>query len=175
MEQLSKSKWLQHPATEPPRPLAILPILDAPYHAFLLTDVPAKLQSAEHGIDTDADTHLGRWISAESQTRKRGSNGRRKWRRQRCRRSWVAQPERLSLRIQEMGAEPSQEAEKNTIEEQDCRQREGQPQSWRFVKWLLLATAAWSGNLVRQSVLLSVIYYSKFAIKEPTPCSQASS
>lgn len=158
MEQLSKRKRLQHPATKPPRPLSILAIPDAPDHALLLTHIPAKLQRAEHGINADADTHLGRRIGTESQARERGSNGRRKWRCQRCRRSWVAQPEGLCLRIQQMGSQSGEEAEQNTVEKQDCRQREGQPESWRLVKRLLLATAAWSVKFqtkAHPSVLLS--------------------
>lgn len=170
MEQLSKRKRLQHPATKPPRPLSILAILDAPNHALLLTDIPPKLESAEHGIDADTDSHLRRRIGAEGQTRKRGSNGRRKWRCQRCRRPWVAQPEGLCLRIQEMDTQSGEEAEQNAVEEQDCRQREGQPQRWRLVKRLLLATAAWSG---KASVSTSFALPAKR--KRLTPCSQASS
>lgn len=153
MEQLSKRKRLQHPATKPPGPLSFLAIPDAPNHALLLTDIPTKLESAEHGIDADTDSHLRRRIGAESQTRKRGSNGRRKWRCQRRRRPWVAQPEGFCLRIQEMGTQPGEEAEQNSVEEQDCRQREGQPQSWRLVKRLLLATTAWSAKVSVSTIL----------------------
>lgn len=170
MEQLSKRKRLQHPATKPPRPVSILATLDAPNHALLLTDIPAKLQSAEHGIDADTDSHLGRWIGTESQTRKRGSNGRRKWRCQRRRRPWVAQPEGLCLRIQQMGTQSGQEAKKNTVEEQNCRQRKGQSQSWGLVKRLLLAAAAWSGR-----VSVSIIFALPAEEKRLTLCSQASS
>lgn len=122
MEQLAESQGLQHPATEPPGPLAVLPILDAPNHAVLLAHIPAKLQGSEQGVDGDADTHLLGRIDAKGKTRERGTNGRRKWRCQSCRRPWVAQPERLCLRIQEMGAEPGEEAEEHPVEKQDAGQ-----------------------------------------------------
>lgn len=63
-----------------------------------------------------------------------------------------------------MGAQPGEEAKQDTIEEQDCRQREGQPQSRRLIKRLLLTTPAWSG--VEQSICQSLFHFAMGIVQQ---------
>lgn len=143
MQQLPKRQRLQHPAAEPPGPLAPPAVAaHAPDEALALAGVPAELERAEHHVDGDGDAQLLRRVDAEGEPGERGAHGGRVGRRQRGGGARVAPPEGLDLRVQEVRAQPRQEAEEDAVEEQDGREREREPQRGRLVKGQLLAGGA---------------------------------
>lgn len=102
VEKLSKRQRLQHPATEPPRPVPLAAVPGAPDEALCLGKVPPVLESAEQRVDGDGDTQLLRWVDAQGQTGERGAHGRGVGRCECRRRPGVSYPERLDLRVEKM-------------------------------------------------------------------------
>lgn len=147
VQQLAKRQRLKHPASKPPRPLALLAPPDAPDEALALADVPAKLERAEHGVDGDGDAQLLRGIHAQRNAGERGANGRRIRRRERRRSARVPSAKRLNLRIQEVSPQPREEAEEKAVQEQYGREGDGESQGRRLEQRLLWALVTGTGGL----------------------------
>lgn len=120
MQQLAKSERLQHPAAEPPRPLPQPAILfPAPNHTSVLHIVPAKLQRTECCVDGNGDAKLLRRVDPKGQTRRRRSNGGCVHRCDDTGQARVSLPPRLGGRLKNRQPESREEAEEETIEQQD--------------------------------------------------------
>jgi hypothetical protein len=127
VQQLPKRNRLQHPAPKPPRPLPLPSILQTPYQPVRLANVPPKLESPESRVDGHADAQLLGRVHAEGETREGSTHGRRVGRGQGRGCAGVALPEGLDLWVEEVGAEAGEEAEEDAVEEEDAREREGEP------------------------------------------------
>lgn len=111
MHQLSKRQGLQHPAPKPPRPVPLAPVLDPPDQSITLADIPPELERPEHGVYGNRDTQLLRGVYTQGETRQRSTDGRGVGRCERGGCSGVALSEGLDLGVEEVAAEPGQEAE----------------------------------------------------------------
>lgn len=155
MQQLAKRQRLKHPASKPPRPLALLAPPDAPDEALALADVPPKLERAEHGVDGDGDAQLLRGIHAQRNAGERGANGRRIRRRERRRSARVPSAKRLNLRVQEVSPQPREEAEEKAVQEQYGREGDGESQGRRLEQRLLWPLVTGTGGVCLSARQLS--------------------
>lgn len=124
MEELSKRQRLQHPATEPPRPVPLTAVPGAPDEALCLAEVPPVFERAEQRVDGDGDTQLLRRVDAQGQPGERGAHGRGVGRCERRRCPGISYPERLDLRVEKVQPQACEEAEQPPVQQEDGRQRQ---------------------------------------------------
>jgi hypothetical protein len=137
MHQLPTGEREQQPAAPPPRPLNTAPL--APNPTLILGMVVRKLRRPAQGIYGNRHSKLLGRIHREHESRQTGPDGRGEARRERPASSLIALPEWTRFGREEVRSQACEEAEEDSVEEEDRGYREREPEIGTFPEWLLFA------------------------------------